>query len=57
MKQICCIDCDNCYYYTELYDSRILEHYYCSAGPVVKRIYDPDEIIDCPYFVQFVEDI
>lgn len=57
MKQICCIDCEHCHDYVELYDSRILERYYCSAGSVEKRIYDPDKIIDCPNFVQYVEDI
>ena len=57
MKQICCMDCEHCHDYVELYDSRILERYYCNAGSVEKRIYDPDKIIDCPNFVQFVEDI
>ena len=57
MKQICCLDCEHCHEYWEVFDSSVIEHYTCDAGSVVKDIYDPEKTIDCPDFVQFIEDI
>ena len=57
MKEICCLDCEHCHDYLELYDGIILVYYTCDAGSVVKDIEDPEKVIDCPDFVQFVDDI
>ena len=57
MKQICCIDCEHCHYYMETYDAIAMIRYTCDAGTVVKAIEDPDKVIDCADFVQFIEDI
>ena len=57
MKGIMCIDCEHCHEYWEVFDSSVIERYTCDAGSVVKEIYDPEKVMDCLDFVQFVEDI
>ena len=67
MKQICCIDCVHCNGYI---DPKVLDrddvpateypfyaHYTCDAGSIMKEIEDPEKVIDCPDFVQYIEDI
>ena len=57
MKGIMCIDCEHCHEYWEVFDSSVIEHYTCDAGSVVKEIYDPEKVMECLDFVQFIEDI
>lgn len=59
MKQICCLDCVHCHEYWEVFDSSVIEHYTCTcdAGTVMKEIEDPEKVIDCPDFEQYIEDI
>ena len=58
MKQICCIDCEHCYDHTTDDGGTIfIVTYYCDAGSVLKKIDNPEKVIDCPDFVQFIEDI
>lgn len=59
MKEICCLDCEHCHDYLQFEDGGALVYfcYTCDAGSVVKDIEDPEKVIDCPDFVQFVDDI
>ena len=57
MKTVCCIDCEHCHEYWDVYDSIVEQHYTCDAGSVIVEINDPEKDVICPDFVQFVEDI
>ena len=57
MKQICCIDCVHCIDELNDDDYNTWFRYYCDAGSVISEIDDPNKVIDCPDFVQFIEDI